>query len=179
MSMGGHHLEPRLLSVGEGLRQPYGHGCGHRQDRPPLGHPRVRRPQLSDWCSPTAPSKGGQPAKIVDANHQLPAEIEADTRLTPAHAAFTCCTQPRNAVPPDQTSPPKRRRQLGRIVRESLDYTSAEPGTHDRPCVLTQFTLLSVQRDEVTTAGLPQVHRRSQMSDRPRASVNELILDKP
>ena len=56
--------------VGEGLRQPYGHCSCHRQDRPPLDHPRVRRPQLSDRGSSTASSTGGQPARIIDAHRQ-------------------------------------------------------------------------------------------------------------
>ena len=68
--LSGHHLQPRLLTVGEGLRQPYGHCSCHRQDRPPLDHPGVRRPQLSDRGSSTASSTGGLPARIIDAHRQ-------------------------------------------------------------------------------------------------------------
>ena len=35
----GHHIQPGLLPVGAHLRQPNGHGGGHRPGGPPLGHP--------------------------------------------------------------------------------------------------------------------------------------------
>ena len=52
----GHHLQPGLLPVGAHLRQPHGHGGGHRPGGPPLGDPGIRRPQLPDRSGPAAGS---------------------------------------------------------------------------------------------------------------------------
>ena len=60
----GHHVQPGLLPVGAHLRQPNGHGGGHRPGGPPLGHPGIRRPQLP-WPS-SAVETGGEPARIID-----------------------------------------------------------------------------------------------------------------
>ena len=43
-----HHVQPGLLRVGEGVRQPYGDCGGDRQDRASLGHPGVRPAKLPD-----------------------------------------------------------------------------------------------------------------------------------
>ena len=40
------NLEPGVQRVGEGVRKPHGDSGGHRQDRPPLGDPGVRRAEL-------------------------------------------------------------------------------------------------------------------------------------
>ena len=47
-SLAGHHLQPCLLRVGEGVRQPHGYCSGDRQDRASLGHTRVRPAELQD-----------------------------------------------------------------------------------------------------------------------------------
>ena len=63
----GHHVQPGLLPVGAHLRQPNGHGCGHRPGGPPLGHPGIRRPQLPHRSGPAAGSGTGcEPARIID-----------------------------------------------------------------------------------------------------------------
>ena len=63
----GHHVQPGLLPVGAHLRQPNGHGGGHRPGGPPLGHPGIRRPQLPHRSGPAAQSEtGGEPARIID-----------------------------------------------------------------------------------------------------------------
>ena len=63
----GHHVQPGLLPVGAHLRQPHGHGGGHRPGGPPLGHPGIRRPQLPHRSGPAAQSEtGGEPARIID-----------------------------------------------------------------------------------------------------------------
>ncbi len=63
----GHHVQPVLLPVGANLRQPHGHGGGHRPGGPPLGHPGIRRPQLPHRSGPAAGSgTGGEPARIID-----------------------------------------------------------------------------------------------------------------
>ena len=46
-----------LLPVGAHLRQPHGHGGGHRPGRTSLGHPGIRRPQLPDRSGPAARSE--------------------------------------------------------------------------------------------------------------------------
>ena len=48
------HLQPGLLPVGAHLRQPHGHGGGHRPGGPSLGHPGIRRPQLPNRGGPAA-----------------------------------------------------------------------------------------------------------------------------
>ena len=63
----GHHVQPGLLPVGTHLRQPHGHGGGHRPGGPSLGHPGIRRAQLPHRSGPAAGSgTGGGPARIID-----------------------------------------------------------------------------------------------------------------
>ena len=65
----GHHAQPGLLPVGAHLRQPHGHGRGHRPGGPPPGHHGIRRPQLPHRSGPAAwPESGGEPVKLVTAS---------------------------------------------------------------------------------------------------------------
>ena len=61
----GHHLQPGLLPVGAHLRQPHGHGGGHRPGGPPLGHPGTTSPATG----PQWPSSGGR-IRRWDANRR-------------------------------------------------------------------------------------------------------------
>ena len=66
-----HHVQPGLLRVGEGVRQPDGDSRRDRQDRASLGHTRVRRAQLPD-CRGAEPAGGGcvAPAKVIVARQK-------------------------------------------------------------------------------------------------------------
>ena len=84
----GHHLEPSVQRVEEGVREPHGDRGGDRQDRPPLCDPGVRCAELQDQYGPEASDRQGvRPAKMVDVeqyrNHCIP-----PTQRTKAQAAF-------------------------------------------------------------------------------------------
>ena len=55
----GHHVQPGLLPVGAHLRQPNGHGGGHRPGGPPLGHPGIRRPSYRTGVAQQRSQKQG------------------------------------------------------------------------------------------------------------------------
>ena len=64
--LAGHHLQPGLLRVGEGVRQPHGDGGSNRQDRASLGHTGIRHAQLSDQCRAEPAGEGCvAPAKVI------------------------------------------------------------------------------------------------------------------
>ena len=51
---------------------PMATAAAHRPGGPPLGHPRVRRPQLSHQRRAAAQCTGGEPARIVVVDRALP-----------------------------------------------------------------------------------------------------------
>ena len=68
-SLAGHHVQPCLLRVGEGVRQPDGDSCGDRQDRASLGHTGVRPAKLPDQCgTESAGRRCVAPAKLIVAS---------------------------------------------------------------------------------------------------------------
>ena len=147
-----HHVQPGLLRVGEGVRQPDGDSRRDRQDRASLGHTRVRRAQLPD-CRGAEPAGGGcvAPAKVIVARQKwLSRQLTSCRPCTSRHCrrqrrweGSQRCTY---AVRNQQSEKESKRQNLLTHPARMVDAVQAR---HCQPLSHMRFAFTTLQLEEV------------------------------